>query len=135
MTLLTSTAATVRPCRGPQTRELYELVHGQPYLTRVALYRLATTPGLTFRKFLDSSADDDGPFSDHLKALLVRLGSAGLELAMREVIRRGRDPGESSDTYYRLKGAGLVTREDDRIVPANLLYARFFKRMLAGPQL
>jgi len=46
------------------------------------------------------------------------------------VIRRGHVPGNDQLTYYRLRGAGLVSKEGDAVVPANLLYARFFKKFL-----
>lgn len=82
---------------------------------------------------LQATADrDDGPFADHLKALLMIVHRAGLEAALREVIKRGRVPpgGDPLITYYRLRGAGLVNKDGERIVPANLVYARFFKKLL-----
>ncbi len=79
---------------------------------------------------LETADHDDGPFADHLKALLMRLHRAGLEDAMRTVIRRGRTPGDNRGTFYRLKGAGLAAEEGGRFLPANLLYARFFERVL-----
>ena len=33
------------------------------------------------------------------------------------------------ETYYRLHGAGLVLRDNRRVKPSNLLYARFFKEL------
>ncbi len=40
-----------------------------------------------------------------------------------------RVPPEEGD-YYRLHAAGLVQREGGRVVPANLLYDRYFRRVL-----
>lgn len=120
------------PLSAGECQALFELTNGQPYLTRVALYRLVAdrdTPWST----LQTTADrDDGPFADHLKALLMIVHRAGLEAALREVIKRGRVPpgGDPLITYYRLRGAGLVNKDGERIVPANLLYARFFKKLL-----
>ncbi len=118
------------PLSASQCQELFELTHGQPYLTRVALYRLVSDTDTTWRTLQTSADSDEGPFADHLKALLMALHRAGLEEAMREVVKRGRVPGDDRLTYYKLRGAGLVTEEAGRTVPANLLYARFFKKLL-----
>lgn len=118
------------PLSAGQCQSLFELTHGQPYLTRVALYHLVCDSRLSWAGFQSHADSDEGPFADHLKALLVLLHRAGLEQAMREVIKRGRVPDGDRLTYYRLRGAGLVTEEGGQIVPANLLYARFFKKYL-----
>jgi hypothetical protein len=44
---------------------------------------------------------------------------------MRQAERYGSVP--SGETFQRLAAAGLVRNEGGRIVPANLLYARFFR--------
>jgi hypothetical protein len=118
------------PLSAAQCEELFELTNGQPYLTRVALYRLVSEPDTTWAGLQASADSDQGPFADHLKALLMLLHRAGLEEAMREVVKRRRVPGGDRLTYYRLRGAGLATEEGGRTVPANLLYARFFKKCL-----
>ena len=119
------------PLSASQCQELFELTNGQPYLTRVALYRLVSDANTTWRTLQTSADSDQGPFADHLKALLMILHRSGLEEAMREVVKRGRIPGDDRLTYYRLRGAGLVTEEaSGQKMPANLLYARFFKKLL-----
>jgi hypothetical protein len=120
------------PLRRSECEQLYQLLHGHPYLTRVALHRLITTEGLLWSRLVETADDDDGPFADHLKALLMRLDRAGLAEVMHQVIRRGQLPGNDWKVFYRLKGAGLVLEETDCFVPANLLYARFFGRVLKG---
>jgi hypothetical protein len=71
------------------------------------------------------ATSSEGPFGDHLKALLFKLERhAGLLDALRQAIQHGTLPDE--ETYYRLRGAGLVTRDDGRIRAANEIYARFF---------
>lgn len=118
------------PLSASQCQALFDLTHGQPYLTRVALYRLVVDPETSWASLQASADSDEGPFADHLKALLMLLHRAGLEEAMRAVIKRGHVPGNDQLTYYRLRGAGLVNKEGDCVVPANLLYARFFKKFL-----
>ncbi len=55
--------------------------------------------------------------------------SPDLSRAFNQVISLGTAP--STDDFYRLNGAGLAVREGERINPANLLYARFFKKDLS----
>jgi len=118
------------PLSPAQCQELFELTGGQPYLTRVALYRLVSESGFTWSALQTSADSDQGPFADHLKALLMIVHRAGLGDAMREVVKRARVPGDDRLTFYRLRGAGLVKEDGGRTVPANLLYARFFKKVL-----
>src|SRR5262249_48310456 len=53
-----------------EVEELCALISGQPYLARKALDMLATGK-LTYTTLLDDSAREDGPFSDHLKRIIV----------------------------------------------------------------
>ena len=105
---------------------LHELLAGHPFLTRLAFFRLATGQSPSFDALDTAAAEPDGPFGDHLRAMLVLLRhQEGLLAAMRQVIVNGSVPDD--EIYYRLHGAGLVRREDRRVRPANLLYARFFR--------
>ena len=109
--------------------ELHELTGGQPYLTRLAFYRLGPAVGMPFRELARGAADDDGPFGEHLRAKLTQLQRRpALAAAMARLVRRGVPPDEKD--YHRLHAAGLARREGGRIVPANLLYARFLGRVL-----
>ena len=107
-----------------------ELLNGHPFLTRLAYFHL-TRPGAPSLDDLIRDADRlDGPFGDHLRTLQVRLREnteQDLLAALRQVIRYGTVPND--DVLVRLLGAGLIRLEDDKIVPANGLYARFFGRL------
>jgi hypothetical protein len=108
--------------------QLWTLLNGQPYLTRMAFHRLNTTPGLTLARLEETAADTEGPFGEHLRSLLVRLQrrpELRLIEAMRQAERHGSVPSE--EIFQRLAAAGLVRRKGGRVVPANLLYARFFR--------
>lgn len=84
---------------------------------------------MDFNTLLKCAADEQGPFGDHLRALLAKLHAhPDLLKAMQAVIRKGVAPHD--DLYYRLHGAGLVKRERNRTNPANLLYARYFKKAM-----
>jgi hypothetical protein len=108
---------------------LYDLLHGHPYLTRLSYYRLTAPDKISFAELIEHAADERGPFGDHLRSLLVKLDEKpDLLAAMKQVIY-AREVSDR-DLYYRLYGAGLVRREDDRVSPANALYARYFRKAL-----
>jgi hypothetical protein len=114
------------PLSPVQLDDLSKLTGGQPYLSRLALYRLSSDPRLNFSELDESASDPEGPFGEHLRSLLLRLQEQpGLLDAMRQAVRYGTTP--DNDTYNRLYGAGLIRREENRIIPTNLLYARFFR--------
>jgi len=105
---------------------LFELVSGHPYLTRLAFYRVVANPDIGFADLMHDAADSEGPFGDHLRAKLMQLQQQGeLMDAMGQVVTLGKAP--SHLAYSKLHGAGLVISDSGRDVPANLLYARFFK--------
>lgn len=107
---------------------LFELLAGQPYLTRLALYCIVGPAAMSMGDLRAKASSSEGPFGDHLKALLFKLQrQPGLLEALRQAIRKGTLPDDQ--TYYRLRGAGLVTPDDGRIRPANELYARFFSEV------
>jgi hypothetical protein len=115
----------LNPC---ELDTLFDLLAGQPYLTRLALYYIVGSPAMSFSDLMAHATTSEGPFGDHLKALLLKLEyHPGLLDALQRAIRNGTLPDE--ETYYRLRGAGLVTRDDSRIGPANMLYARFFSEV------
>ncbi|MCY2995509.1 MAG: AAA-like domain-containing protein [Planctomycetota bacterium] len=112
-----------------EVEQLWTLLRGHPYLTRLSYYRLTAPDKVGFAELLERAGDERGPFGDHLRALLMKLHERPELLdAMQQVIRCGAVP--NHDLYYRLYGAGLVRKEGQRINPANLLYARFFKTAL-----
>lgn len=106
----------------------YALLHGQPYLTPLAFYRLACEEAPDFTRLVADAADPHGPFGDHLRAMFDRLHNAGLLQALGELIRTGTAP--NRNLFYRLEAAGLVREEQGRAVAANEVYQRFFKAAL-----
>jgi hypothetical protein len=115
-----------RPLGGPELDQLHELLSGQPYLTRLAFYRLASSPGLRFDTLMATAADIDGPFGEHLRSRLFLVQQQrDMVVALQKVI--AQTGGLNHEASYRLQAAGLVRRRGTDVVPANLLYARFFK--------
>ena len=127
--LATLNALFGRPLRDGELDLLHELTGGQPYLGRLAFYRLGPAFGVPLRDLDATAAADEGPFGEHLRAKMAQLGRRrDLADAMARLVHH-RVPPEEGD-YYRLHAAGLVRREGGRVAPANLLYGRDFRRVL-----
>ena len=107
-------------------RALMELVQGHPYLIRRALYLIATQT-YTVNQLFAQATEDKGPFGDHLRSLLWLLHTydPALRKAFRDVIDHHRC---DEALFFRLRGAGLVRRQQKRIIPRCPLYADFFQR-------
>lgn len=115
-----------------EERRLMRLVRGHPYLVRRALYLVASGQ-LSAASLFEHAADEHGPFGDHLRYHLFRMhDKADLVAAMINVInRRGCD---DENIIHRLRGAGLIRREGDAVVPRCELYAQYFGRHLHAKQ-
>ena len=113
-----------------QVRQLYELLSGHPYLTRKALYLIANQR-ITFIDLLNNSCEDDGPFGDHLRNYLFRMGGQEkLKAGLIQVIKFQRCTDEQ--IFFRLRGTGLVKRVSNEVKTRNNLYADYFGKRLNG---
>ena len=118
------------PLTEAQLQELYDLLGGHPYLTRRALY-LVAGQGATFFEMLEKACEDNGPFGDHLRNYLFRMGGQEkLKAGLVQVIRNQRCSDEH--IFFQLRGAGLVKRVDTKVLPRNKLYADYFGKRLNG---
>jgi len=110
-----------------EATRLYELLSGQPYLTRKAFYVVKS--GLTPTQLFEQANDDRGPFGDHLRNYFLRLlDYPELAAALKQVaLGRGCPDGRLA---YRLEGAGLVKTESGKTVPRCRLYAEYFGERL-----
>ena len=113
------------PLSEKQLDQLFDLLSGHPHLTRLAFYRLVGQ-GMTFSKLIETAEFSDGPFGDHLRALLLLLQQQPQLLADFKTLIRDNRWQPDQETYYRLHSAGLACRRKGRIAPANQLYAKFF---------
>lgn len=113
-------------------QQLHELVGGHPYLTQLAHAWLEAKGAHRFDQLVQMAAADDGPFADHLHALLFRLVSelgVPAERALRDLVRRGQ--GGDGEAITRLQSAGLVRVDrEGRASLANPVYGQFFGRVL-----
>lgn len=132
------------PFNPEEVQMLVELLHGHPYLTRRALYLVASQRA-TPEELFGRATDDHGPFGDHLRHHLMRLYDKGnkspemLELqanlikGLSEVF--AKKTCTDMLTFYRLRGAGLVREQEEgknghkvsKIVPRCKLYEDYFR--------
>jgi AAA-like domain len=109
--------------------QFYDLVGGQPYLTRRGLHELASR-NLSFADFAAQSARDEGPFGDHLRRLLVSIaGDITLSNSVRDMLGGGHNT--PVEVFYRLRSSGLVSGEASReMKPRCKLYETYLSRHL-----
>jgi hypothetical protein len=111
------------PLQPTQVDQLYELLHGQPYLTRKAFHLIKSgTPAV---QVFASAANDTGPFGDHLRNYFLRLLNYPDVAAALKQVMLGRGC-SNKKLAYRLESAGLVKTEGDKVVPRCRLYAEYF---------
>lgn len=116
------------PLSPKQEQELFALLGGHPYLVRKALYLVASR-SMRVDELFSQAAEDRGPFGDHLRHLLFRLGGQPqLKAGFREVLQRGALPDE--DVFIRLRSAGLVRQDGTAMLPRCELYRRYFRERL-----
>jgi hypothetical protein len=107
----------------------YRLVRGHPYLVHNGIFEMKR--GNLSLSALESLADqDEGPFGDHLRRILVLLArDPALTEAMREVLRG--NPCPTTDSFYRLHSTGLVSGHSAREATLRCpLYANYLERHL-----
>jgi hypothetical protein len=109
---------------------LFDLLGGHPFLTQQAYYRLVGPRPMKFATLEAKAAAEDGPFAEHLRKLSKRLlKHKELASTLRELLGRNIQPERTA--YYSLESLGLVRFDGTgRIIPANRLYAGYFKRVL-----
>lgn len=118
-----------KPLTPDQAGELFKLLGGHPYLTRKALYLVASGRA-TFAELLEKSCEDDGPFGDHLRNHVFRMsGQEKLQSGFLQVINHQRCADEH--VFFQLHGAGLVKRVGNEVLPRNELYACYFGERLS----
>jgi class 3 adenylate cyclase len=112
-----------------EVEQLQALLGGQPFLTRRALDALATGK-YGFVGLMEHADLDEGPFSDHLKRILVSVSRLP---AVTEYVRgllKGSLPVDS-DAYYRLLAAGVIRQTSDKQTFLRCeLYRRYLERHL-----
>ncbi len=118
------------PLNPSQEELVINLLNGHPYLVRRALY-LISAGQLNLDSLLDQAASDYGPFGDHLRYHLFRIvDNQELVRGLLQVIRAHSC---SDEKIARLLiAAGLVRRQEDRVIPRCRLYGDYFGEHLHG---
>ena len=119
-----------KPLNSQQEQQLMALLGGHPYLVRRSLY-LVTSGQLTVAELFAEATADRGPFGDHLRYHLFRMNDKkDLIQGLLQVIRNQSCPDER--VFFRLRGAGLVRRDRQTVLPRCQLYAEYFQEHLRG---
>lgn len=116
-------------CHDSEIEELSDFLGGHAYLTRLALYTLATRR-CSFAEIVRSVDDQGGPFADHLRGIMWMLNKTPkVREAFREILS-GR-PCEDEVHYQCLWAVGLISGETRTAArPRSRLYNNFFKSHL-----
>jgi hypothetical protein len=118
------------PLNQAQEQQLMALIGGHPYLIRRALY-LTAIDSITPAELFAQATADRGPFGDHLRHHLFRMSDKpDLIQGLLQVIRQQTCSDER--IFWRLRGAGLVRRHGQKILPRCQLYAEYFRERLRG---
>lgn len=116
------------PFNAEQEQRLMQLVNGHPYLVRRALYLVASGQ-ITVKDLFAQATAERGPFGDHLRYHLFRMyDKAELVQGLLQVMRRPMALDEA--IFFRLRGAGLVRRQGQQVIPRCQLYAAYFQEHL-----
>ena len=111
-----------------EVTELFQLLGGHPYLSRVALYYLARRE-ITVAKLKVEAATDQGLFGDHLRSRLLSVFQAGLHTPLKEILDAGRCARELD--FQSLLAMGLINGANHSNASARFgLYREYFQGKL-----
>lgn len=96
---------------GSDVAQIFELIAGQPFLSRRAFDVLARGQ-MTLSQLLATADRDDGPFGDHLKRVLISVSQ--LPQVMEALKSSAVNPAvQESDGYQRLVSGGILVHADN----------------------
>jgi hypothetical protein len=105
------------------------LVGGHPYLVHSGIFEIKRR-GLNLSEFEKLADQDEGPFGDHLRRILVLLArEPALTEAVRDILNGKSCP--TADSFYRLNSTGLVSGHSAREARLRCaLYQQYLARHL-----
>jgi hypothetical protein len=117
------------PLKKNEEEKLFDLLGGHPYLTRLALYSVATKR-CGAEELFAKATDENGPFGEHLQYLMTQLSDQPeLLTGLKQIIRQ--QAFADDDAYYHLHAMGLVVRRDKYVVvPRCKLYGVYFREVI-----
>jgi hypothetical protein len=108
--------------------QLYRLLNGHPYLTRVAFYTMVRD-GLTMADLLATAVSENSPFTPHLRYQRQLItGVPELREALKQVLHDNQCPDEMA--RYRLLKAGLIKQSGTAVTCRCDLYREYFAQTL-----
>jgi len=109
--------------------QFFELLGGQPYLTQRGLHEMVAHE-LTFHAFSAVATQDEGPFGDHLRRILVSVAQEPVLCEVLQSVLAGRQSSAVS-SFYRLRSSGIVCGESARDMRLRCrLYETYLSRHL-----
>ena len=111
------------PLDRAQVIDLMELLGGHPFLTRLALYQIATRR-IDVDSLCQRALEDNGPFGNHLRHHFREI--LGNERLTRVLTQIGTEGICNERDFQDLRERGLVKRFDQKIILRNKLYEFYF---------
>jgi AAA-like domain/CHAT domain len=112
-----------------ELEELMAMVGGHPYLIRVALDRIARQ-AVSFRQLLNDAPTEAGVYNGHLRKCFDCLKNNNLLTAMQEVVATDNLIRLPVKEAYQLYSIGLISRQENYVVPRCNLYRLYFRDRL-----
>jgi len=110
--------------------QLVALVGGHPFLTRVALYKIAIG-NFTLERLLQVAPTREGPYFDHLNHHYSHLQEKPeLLTAFKQVIGSDKPVRLNNTETFKLHGMGLVKYAGNDVIPFCHLYRQYFLDIL-----
>ncbi|BAY24400.1 hypothetical protein NIES2100_41950 [Calothrix sp. NIES-2100] len=112
-----------------EIERLIEMVGGQPFLIRLALYKIANQE-TTISQLLQTASTTSGIFSNYLRRIeSILKQQPQLEAAMKELLFSANSPVFNNEVRYKLRALGLVKLQGDEITLSSELYRQYFQNL------
>ncbi|MDF5728344.1 MAG: AAA-like domain-containing protein [Rhizonema sp. PD38] len=113
-----------------QISELMNLLSGNPYLLRIAMYQIARKR-MTLSDLKQVAPTESGPYSDHLRRHLRNLEDDSQLLAAVKIVMTADAPVNlASVEAFKLRSMGLIKFQGNQIKPTCDLYRLYFRESL-----
>nr|MDJ0573218.1 AAA-like domain-containing protein [Pleurocapsa sp. MO_192.B19] len=112
--------------------DLYTMVGGHPYLTRLAFYYLNQDDrNYTLKQLLTLAPTEEGIYSNHLRSLTVAIEEKpSLKIAVVKLAIAKKDIKLESSVAYQLESLGLISRQGNLVQFSSELYRLYFRDLL-----
>ena len=113
-----------------QVQQLITLLGGHPYLLQLTFYHLCRQT-MTLEQILSQATTEAGIYSDHLRGHLTALcAEPELSAIFQQVVQSEGSVAINPIHAYKLNSMGLLTLENDHVIPSCELYRLYFREYL-----